>query len=180
MSGTTCASKGLARARRLLAVGLIVVAGTACQPDTRPPAPLPERPPVVDVTMREYRFVYRPPARAGRVVFRARNAGTVRHQLQLLALDDDFPPIDKQLHGPDRRPVIPLAGVLREPGKRGAFAVDLAPGRRYALVCFISDRDGVVHALKGMNAEFRAAAQSAPPRPPGGARSQPEGRPPSR
>jgi hypothetical protein len=34
--------------------------------------------------------------------------------------------------------------------------VDLVPGQRYALVCFVSGPDGQAHAIKGMNAEFRA------------------------
>lgn len=106
--------------------------------------------------MREYRFEYPPAVPSGRVVFRLVNAGRREHQPDLLPLGDDFPPIDEQVRGEQRRVVTPFAGVPpRGPGETGTFAVDLAPGQRYAFVCFAEDPDGRSHALEGMTSEFR-------------------------
>ncbi len=108
--------------------------------------------------MSEYRFEYQPAVPSGRVVFQVVNVGRVDHKLSLLPLAEDFPPIDAQLHGPERVVMSPFADVpLRPPGATGTFAVDLEPGRRYAFICFLRDPDGQPHALKGMNSEFRAS-----------------------
>jgi hypothetical protein len=109
----------------------------------------------VDVVMREYRFDYAKNVPPGRVVFRVRNEGTLEHSLTLIGLPEDYPPIDEQLHSETRRGAPTLALVpVRRPGTGSSFAVDLVPGR-YAFVCFVQDADGVLHALKGMNSEFR-------------------------
>lgn len=125
-------------------------------------APLPRPAPVVKITMREYRFDYDPDIPSGRVVFRLVNKGRVSHRPSLLPLPENVPPIDEQLRGSKRRGISAFAGVPdRRPGAIGTFAVDLVAGRRYALVCYARDRDGSVHALKGMNSEFRARARRA-------------------
>jgi len=107
--------------------------------------------------MVDYKFIYSAPTRPGRAVFTVTNAGKVDHHLTLIPLSDDLPPIDEQLHGTTRRSVNPEAqSPTLRPGESEAFAVDLVPGQRYALICFLRDRgDPVNHALKGMNAEFR-------------------------
>lgn len=116
---------------------------------------LPARPQTVDVVMREYRFDYTPPASAGRVVFNVRNGGRLHHDLVLVLLPEDVPPLAEQLRGSDRRVVATIASVPdRAPGQRATFATDLAPGR-YGLICFVKDADGVQHAQKGMSSEFR-------------------------
>lgn len=122
---------------------------------------LPAPSQLVDVTMRDYRYDFEPPSRPGRAVFRARNAGEVSHELRLLPLSDDIPPIEQQVMGEERREV-PAFGRIhpRLPAGQGVFAVDLQPGQRYALVCFVYDRDGEVHARKGMVAEFRTPGQA--------------------
>ena len=105
--------------------------------------------------MREYRFDYRPTVERGRVVVRATNAGTVNHDLVLVALPDDFPPVDQQLHAETHLPVVTLAAVnAHPPGTGSTFAVNLEAGR-YAFLCFVKDPDGQTHALKGMSSEFR-------------------------
>ena len=105
--------------------------------------------------MREYRFELDPQIPRGRVVFRVANAGSLEHALTLISLADDVPPLDEQLHSESRRGTPTIARVpARPPGGQTKFAVDLAPGR-YGLVCFVVDPDGVMHGLKGMNAEFR-------------------------
>lgn len=105
--------------------------------------------------MSEYRFDHLPDAPAGRVVIRARNAGSQPHSLVLVQLDEDMPPIDQQLHSDTRRAVPTLAQITpHPPGSSEVVAVDLTPGR-YGFVCFVKDADGVPHSLKGMSSEFR-------------------------
>lgn len=117
---------------------------------------LPGQPTIVDVRMVENRFVHDGQIPPGRVVFRVRNEGSITHRLALLPLPEQSPPIDQQLRGEVRRSVPPYAGVPPLlPGDSERFAVDLAPGRRYAMVCFVRDSDGVTHAVKGMSSEFR-------------------------
>lgn len=142
-----------------LAVAVLATTAGSCSRSTTETFVARPAPPVVGVTMEEYRFDIPAQVPAGRVVFEVGNAGHERHKVALLALDETIPPIDVQLHGSDRRIITSLAGVPpREPGRRGTFAVDLIPGQRYALVCFLSTPAGELHALKGMNAEFRATA----------------------
>lgn len=120
----------------------------------RPVAPKPA--PVVTVDMLDYRFELDRSVPAGRVVFRIRNRGEVPHHLTMLPLPQDVPPIAEQLRGTQRRVVEPYAGIYeRQPGDTGTFAVDLAPGRRYALICSVPDEDGQPHWRKGMATEFR-------------------------
>lgn len=138
-----------------------MVAVASCSAGSSADEELPAGPPVVEVTMSEYSFTYSPPTDAGRVVFRARNAGTIEHEMGLYPLSEDFPPIDEQLHGSERRLLTPFAraGPL-SPGEQDAVAVDLVPGRRYALICFVRDPGGTVHALRGMNSEFQISGAS--------------------
>lgn len=125
--------------------------------------PLPAGPQVVEVRLGDYRFDYDSSSIAGgRVLFRVTNAGTVAHSLTMLPLAEDIPPIDQQLRGSERRAIAPFAGVrARKPGMSTSFAVDLKPGRRYALVCFVTDKDGPNHALRGMSSEFRTVGAAA-------------------
>jgi len=128
---------------------------TSCSDGGSGAAP-PEGPAEVAVNMREYAFDYKSSIPAGRVVFNVSNKGNLQHRLVLLPLEEDLPPINIQLHGPRRLTVAPLASVLpRPPGRRAAFAAELLPGKRYALICSIVDADGESHAFKGMASEFR-------------------------
>jgi len=114
-------------------------------------------PQVVDVTMRDNRYEYEPPALGGRVVFQVRNTDDVEHRVGIYPLPEDMPPIDVQLRGSERRDVDRLAAPLpRRPGETQSFAVDLEPGRRYALLCFLLDeKEQKTYAELGMNSEFR-------------------------
>lgn len=107
--------------------------------------------------MEEYRFVVTEKVPAGRVVFKARNAGGLTHDLDLIAIPEDFPLSITEQVGGSVRQAFPTKAVLhgRGPGASGEFAVDLPPGR-YALTCFVRDPDGQSHAIKGMAVEFRA------------------------
>lgn len=128
-------------------------------------AALPEPPPVVTVTMREYRFTLPRSVPSGRVVFRFVNAGRVLHQPDMVPMPAGLPPIGEQVRGGTRAAVSPFAGIPpRRPGRTGTFAVDLVPGQRYAIVCFARDSDDEgSHAVKGMTAEFTAGAGAARP-----------------
>ncbi len=118
-------------------------------------AALPRSATIINVGMTEYHFAVRSSAPAGRAVFRVFNAGRLDHNLTLEQLPSDFPPINAQLHSSTRRgaPAVALMPSLR-PGQSDTFAVDLTPGR-YAILSSVKGRDGVVDALKGMNAEIR-------------------------
>jgi uncharacterized cupredoxin-like copper-binding protein len=108
--------------------------------------------------MTEYRFDHPSQIPQGRVVFVVRNVGTMEHELVLVALPEDFPPIQDQLRAPERRGVDTVAAIHnRPPGSRDVFAAELHPGR-YAFICFVQGADGVAHALKGMTSEFRVSA----------------------
>lgn len=133
-----------------------VIALTACQGSAAQHSVLPPGPQVVEVEMADYSFTYDPSIGPGRVLFRVRNTGTVPHSLTLLPLDEDIPPIDQQLRGSTRRAITPVAVIRsRQPGASTSFAADLAPGARYAFVCFLDDADGTPHWAHGMTSEFR-------------------------
>jgi hypothetical protein len=119
-------------------------------------APLPPGPQVVDVQLRDYRFVYdRSSIAPGRTVFQVRNTGDRRHELGLIPLPENFPPLDAELRSKTSRAVALLARLQPiGPDTSGTFAVNLTPGR-YGMVCFVTAPDGTPHALKGMNSEFR-------------------------
>lgn len=110
---------------------------------------------LVDVEATEYAFGHRRSVSPGRAVFRIHNAGREAHELIVVALPPDFPPLGQQLRGTERRAVPTIARLPpTEPGETGTFAVDLVPGR-YGLICFVSDFDGAQHASKGMSSELR-------------------------
>lgn len=106
--------------------------------------------------MADYLFDYDSRVPAGRVVFRLKNTGATPHHVVLVPLPEDLPPIEQQLGGSQRRFLERFAGIFdRPPGDTGTFAVDLVPGRRYAMVCSIVAEDGEPHWRKGMVTEFR-------------------------
>ena len=143
-------------ARRRASVVVAVVATTvlgSCGSDS-----LPTSPPVVNVTMREYRFDLDGSVQPGRTVFRATNAGRLRHEMALVVLPADYPEntLD-QLRSKKRRALATRAYLPRRPpGASGTFAVDLAKGR-YALMCFVTGSGGEAHALKGMTLQFKVS-----------------------
>ncbi len=118
-------------------------------------AALPPSATIINVKMTEYHFTVVSSAPTGRAVFRVFNAGQLDHSLTLEKLPTHFPPLNVQLHSNTRRgaPAIALMPTLH-PGLSSTFAVDLTPGR-YAILSSVTGRDGVVDALKGMNAEIR-------------------------
>lgn len=147
VTGRTC---------RVVAVVVGLVALAACGTPPRARAPLPVGPQVVEVEMRDYSFAYDSRVNSGRVLLRVHNHGSVPHNLSIIPLTEDIPPIDEQLRGSERRAINPLARVKsRPPGMGTTLAVDLAPGVRYAFICFVRDPEGRPHFLRGMSTEFR-------------------------
>lgn len=139
--------------RLLVAAFLTALALPGCKGS----GPPPRRPRLLKVSMREYAFDHVPVVPAGRVVVLAENNGQLAHELVMVLLPDDVPPIDQQLRSGQRRAVASIAALHgRPPGRQGTFAVDLAPGR-YAFICFLVDPDGAQHARKGMSSELRVA-----------------------
>ncbi len=115
--------------------------------------------------MLDHRFEIGTPVPAGRVVFRFDNGGQTAHNVIMIPLAEDVPPIEVQLRGSERRLVEPFAGVYdRAPGETGSFAVDLVAGQRYAMVCSLPAEDGQPHWMKGMAIEFRTPAGADAPR----------------
>lgn len=133
-----------------------LVAGTGCSTPTPPTAALPGPPSFRPVSMREYSFGFQKPVQPGRIYFRVRNSGTVEHQLRLVRIPSDMPPLREQLsdQGLPRR-VVDTLTILPplEPGMRTVFAADLRSGR-YAFLCFLEEPGGFSHAMRGMHAEF--------------------------
>ncbi|MCA1571831.1 MAG: sialidase family protein [Acidimicrobiales bacterium] len=159
---------------RVVLFGVVVLAAFAAllaridEKPSRTPAAVAPAPEVVDVTLSEYRLSHRAPQKGGRTVFRVQNFGQLGHAPVLLPLPDDLPPIDEQLHGARRRQLLSLAELaLSKPGETQTFAVELVRGRRYAFVCFLNTGpERKVHALLGMNTEFRVGGPDAPAAPP--------------
>lgn len=144
---------------------LVMLAGSSCAGDppqgtARLTAPAPA--PVVEVRMADFRFEMKTQVPPGRVVFQMINTGRETHNLILIPLPEDLPPIEEQIRGAQRRLVEPYAGIYdREPGDTGTFAVNLMPGQRYAIICTVVGEDGEPHSKKGMVTEFRVAEPGA-------------------
>ncbi len=150
---------------RCLPVVVAVAGLTGCSRSsvTAPRHPLTAASAIITVNMREYSFDVVGPLPSGRVVFRMVNVSQETHSPSLVPLDESFPPIDAQIRGSVRRPIDELGKVNPvAPGHTATFAVDLSPGRRYALVCFARTSDGVRHAEKGMTWESRAGSGAGP------------------
>ena len=127
----------------------------ACQPGL----PLPGAPSRVPVEMRDFSFELPASVPAGRVVFEVVNEGARRHEIVVVPLPEDFPPLLEQLRSRSRRALETLYILpVQDPGARAAFALDLDPGR-FGLVCFLGARRGRPHALRGMAAELRVTAR---------------------
>lgn len=162
----------MARRISLLALSVAMTSAACDRPEQ---VALPAGPQVVEVEMTDFAFRYDVSIASGRVLFRVANRGKSHHNLSLIPLSDDIPPIDQQLRGTERRAITPLATIkARPPGTRTSFAAELAPGVRYAMVCFVDDAHGS-HALRGMSSEFRTSGAHAGPY---RSKSTPNGLPP--
>lgn len=147
-----------------LALLALLVGG--CTTGRSPVGYLPQGPSVVEVLEQDHSYILdRGEIVAGRTVFHVENRSGLSHDLSLVALPEDVPPILDQLRSADRRAVTTFARrSSHPPGTSDVFAVDLAPGR-YALLCFEKDGTGETpHALMGMALEFRVRSLAPRPR----------------
>ena len=138
-----------------IAAGLaLAIESASCGPEVT--APLPPSPPVVHVALRDYWFDFNASGiPRGRVVFQITNAGKHYHELALIPLPPDFPPIKEQVEGSQRRVVNELvSSPPLQPGASDTFAANLTAGR-WAFVDFFIDAVEGSNAAKGDAAEFR-------------------------
>lgn len=123
--------------------------------------PLPPETPTIAVDIDDDEVVYDGSVPAGRVVFHVENAGEQPHQLSLLSLADESPPVAEQLEDPPEQSPSLLARVpLLGPGETSMFAAGLAEGQRYALVDLSQASDESTYGQQGVAVEFRAGDQS--------------------
>lgn len=144
---------GLALPAVVVALALL----TACTTDTAGVA-LPPSAPVVEVGVDEDGVLTAGTVPAGRVVIRISNRGERPHQLSLLSLALESPPVEEQLRDPPEDGPQLLAQVpLLDPGETGMFAAWLREGRRYALADLSEGPNGDLYAEHGVATEFRAS-----------------------
>ena len=106
---------------------------------------------------------------AGLVKIHFANRGTMNHQAQLFRLNDgvSYAKFLADLHGPN-----PGLALFVDSSAAGGAAVVAAHGDQtvwepmqggtYAVICLVSDSDGVPHFDKGMVAEFTVAGHKTP------------------
>lgn len=117
--------------------------------------PLPPPTPTVEIDIVDDDVVAEGPVPAGRVVFRIENAGEDPHQLSLLLVAEDTPPIEEQLEdAPEQSPALVARVPLLRPGETSVFAVGLAAEQRYALVDLSQPPEGEPPAERGVVTEF--------------------------
>ena len=127
--------------------------------DASAPAPEPQLPGDVTVTLNDYGFEVAPSLTAGTHTLRVVNAGPQLHELMLLALAPGKRAADvvawEQGGMKGIPPARPLGGIVGlTPGRSAAFTLTLAPGS-YVLACFVPDAtDAKSHAVHGMVKEI--------------------------
>lgn len=114
----------------------------------------------------DYAFTVADTVPAGRTRIAFTNRGLVRHELSLARLKPGVTLADvmrAQQEGKSPGDFLIGAGVLIAEGGETdpiALSADLAPGERYAMVCFFSDSAGAPpHVALGMMKEFVVAAR---------------------
>jgi hypothetical protein len=135
---------------RLAAAMAFLLPGSCRSSPGRDGPPLPPPAAIVDVSMKEYSFDHQP-IPAGRLVVNLENDGREEHDFVLAALPAGVDVGAKKDSGQLVATVFQTRP--RPPGSVRRFAVDLVPGR-YAMLCFIQDKDGRTHADKGMVSQF--------------------------
>lgn len=148
---SACRVGGVLRWGALLTLVLLVAGCTRGEAG----GPLPPPTPTVEVDIVDDDVAAEGPVPAGRVVFRIENAGEEPHQLSLLLVAEDTPPIEEQLQDPPEQSPTMLARVpLLRPGETSLFAVGLAAEQRYALVDLSQPPEGEPPAERGVVTEF--------------------------
>ena len=120
-------------------------------------------PPTISVTGMDYAFQAPDSVRAGPVIFAFVNRGTVRHEMFLFRLRTGRTLADMlRATDPQERRALTdqTGGVLFADGGQpssGRLLVELAPGRTYALLCFLQDSaDSPRHHSLGMAKSLHA------------------------
>jgi plastocyanin len=163
-----------ARGSRALVALLLALAlmGVACGDDTagtNTPAagssePAEEDTPeedaaaTLDFNATEYEFSVAGTTPAGMTTVNLINVGEEPHMLDLVALTDDAPEVDKLVKMNEKQVSQYFAGrpthlKTVKPGEEISKEVDLQPGR-YAYVCFYADKGEKPHAFLGMVGEL--------------------------
>jgi len=126
---------------------------------------IPDGVPVVDLALSEYAFTFDETAIPddGNFAFQASNIGGDEHEVAVVKVPEDLD-IEAAVQS-DEEPEgvvdIAFAGPLAPGTESGVvFESPLEPGR-YAMVCFITDAEGIPHAANGMWSEFTIPGESA-------------------
>ena len=99
---------------------------------------------------------------AGETSFTLVNDGKQPHELAMVELKADAPPLKELLELPEKKAesyFTDLGHAFAKPGKsqENAFTAELTSGTRYAYVCFVQDpKTKTPHAFLGMVGEFTA------------------------
>ena len=148
---------------RAWGVMLLVPAAACSDLPARSSAP---DPPVVTITATDFAFGAPDTIPAGLTRIRLTSEGQERHHVQLARLDRGrtVRELGDSLAGSKRLPSwVTFMGGPNVPaaGEPSEVQVRLPPGL-YALLCFVSSRDGVPHLAKGMLRELAVVAAGAP------------------
>ena len=114
---------------------------------------------ILEFSGTEYAFSAPPTAAAGETSITLVNKGEEPHMLDLVALTDDAPALDKLIKMPEKQVGKFFAGQpihidTIKPGETSdAVEVELKPGR-YGYVCFFSKKGEKPHAFQGMYGEL--------------------------
>lgn len=116
---------------------------------------MPPQPPMLEVQLADYDFVFDDPVPSGRLVVEVANVGEAAHELVLAPMPDGAGgDVEELVASEERRLLSPIYSTAQhQPGETGRFAVNLGPGR-YLLACFLADDGGTPHYEKGMLAEL--------------------------
>lgn len=140
---------------RLLSVGIMVAAATACTTTDRQAAMAPMPPHELAITGADYSFTAPDTTPAGLTHVTFRNDGPNLHHVQFVKLDsgktlDDLLAAMKQHPGAPPAWAVPVPGPnAPDPGGMSNETVDLAAGN-YAIICVVDIPGGVPHVMKGM------------------------------
>lgn len=143
-------------------VGVLAVRCTVAQSD----APVPDPVPTVEVAVADDDLAVQQSVPAGRVVLEIANTGDHPHQVVLVPMDIDWPPIHEELANDVERPMRIRARVgPLEPGETATIAVEVADGQRYALLGSSEAPSGKQYMNLGVASEFTAHATERRPSP---------------
>ena len=116
----------------------------------------------VEVVATDFEFDIPDTLPAGETTFSFVNDGKQPHELALVELAEDAPPVEELLQLPEKKAegfFTDAGHAFAKPGKiqSDAFTYELTAGTRYGYVCFVQDpKTKKPHAFLGMVGEFTA------------------------